>query len=250
MGKYSILTHMPSTTRATLIFDIETIGEDFNSLDKVTQEALTHWIEREAEDKDEYSRLLDELKNGLGFSPLTGEIVAVGVLDIDKDKGGVYFQSPEKKSERFEEEGMTFEALDEAGILRKFWDIASRYQVFVTFNGRSFDVPFLMVRSAAHKIPPTKNLMFGRYLNQQHADAIHIDLFDQLTFQGAVRRKGGLHLWCRAFGIKSPKADDITGDDVSALFKKKKYLEIARYNAGDLKATRELFEVWNTYFNI
>lgn len=241
---------MPSTPQQKLIFDIETIGEDFNSLDKVTQEALTHWILREAEDKDEYARLLDELKSGLGFSPLTGQVVTIGVLDYEKDKGGIYYQSPGSKSERFEEEGFTYEAMTEEGLLRKFWDIASRYQVFITFNGRSFDVPFLMVRSAVHKIPPTKNLMVSRYLYQQHADAIHIDLFDQLTFQGAVRRKGSLHLWSRAFGIKSPKAEGISGDDVTSMFKKKKYLEIARYNAGDLKATKELFDIWSTYFNI
>jgi len=241
---------MPSTPQAKLVFDIETIGEDFAALDKTTQESLTHWIEREASDKNEYSRLLDELKNGLGFSPLTGEVVAVGVLDFEKDKGGVYYQSPSVKRERFEEDGMTFETMDEPAILRKFWELASRYNVFITFNGRGFDVPFLMARSAIHKIPPTKNLMVSRYLYQQHADAIHIDLQDQLTFQGAVRRKGSLHLWCRAFGIKSPKSEGITGDDVGLLFKKKKYLEIAKYNVGDLRATKQLFEVWNTYFNI
>ena len=240
---------MPSN-QARLVFDIETIGENFDELDKVTKEALTQWIDREAEDKDEHARLLDDLKNGLGFSPLTGEIVAVGVLDLEKDKGGVYFQSPHAKFERMEEEGITFEAMSEEAILRKFWELASRYQVFVTFNGRAFDVPFLMVRSAIHKVRPTKNLMAGRYLYQQHADAIHVDLLDQLSFQGAVRRKGSLHLWCRAFGIKSPKSEGITGDDVKELFKKKKYLEIAKYNVGDLKATKQLFEVWDTYFNI
>ena len=241
---------MPSNPQTKLIFDIETVGENWSDLDKTTQDSLTSWIEREASDKDEYNRLLDDIKNGLGFSPLTGEIVAVGVLDFDKDKGGVYYQSPKVKNDRFEEDGVTFEALDEEGILRKFWDLASRYNVFVTFNGRGFDVPFLMARSAIKKVIPTKNLMVSRYLYQQHADAIHIDLLDQLSFQGAVRRKGSLHLWCRAFGIKSPKSEGITGDDVNLLFKKKKYLEIAKYNAGDLRATKQLFEMWNTYFNI
>ncbi len=241
---------MPSTPQPKLVFDIETIGEDFDALDKTTKESLTQWIEREAEDKDDYNRLLDELKNGLGFSALTGQIVAVGVLDVEKDKGGVYFQSPGTKQERFEEDGISFEAMPEEGIMRKFWELADRYTIFITFNGRSFDVPFLMTRSAIHKVRPTKNLMASRYLYQQHADAIHIDLLDQLSFQGAVRRKGSLHLWCRAFGIKSPKSEGITGDDVNMLFKKKKYLDIARYNVGDLRATKELFGAWNDYFNI
>ncbi|MST03949.1 MAG: 3'-5' exonuclease [Candidatus Pacebacteria bacterium] len=239
-----------ASNQSRLVFDIETIGEDFSKIDKTTQDNLTNWIKREAEDKDDYERMLDDIKNGLGFSPLTGEIVAIGVLDIDKDKGGVYYQSPDLKSDKFEEDGIMYEPMDEAGILKKFWDIASKYSVFATFNGRAFDVPFIMARSAVKKVKPTKNLMFSRYLYQQHSDSIHIDLCDQLSFQGAVRKKGSLHLWSRALGIKSPKASGITGDDVGFLFKKKKYLDIARYNVGDLKATKELFKVWEEYFNI
>jgi DNA polymerase elongation subunit (family B) len=233
-----------------LVFDIETVGEDFDKLDQTTQSSLTNWISREASDKDSYARLLDDLKAGLGFSPLTGFIVAIGVLDIDKDKGGVYFQAPDADIDRFEESGITFEPLNEADIIRKFWEIATKYQVFVTFNGRMFDVPFIMARSAVHRIRPTKNLMYSRYLSQQHSDAIHIDLLDQLTFQGAVRRRGNLHLWCRALGIKSPKDSGVTGDDVGTLFRQKEYLNIARYNAGDLSATKELFNAWNQYMNV
>ncbi len=238
------------STLKKLVFDIETIGEDFDSLDKTTQESLTRWIEKEAADRDEYQRLLDDLKNGLGFSPLTGEIVAVGALDAQANKGAVYYQAPGAKTERFEEDGTTYEVMTEEQILKKFWEIATQYQVFITFNGRGFDVPFLMARSAIHKIRPSKNLMFSRYLYQQHAEAIHVDLLDQLSFQGAVRRKGSLHLWTRALGITSPKTGGITGDDVGMLFKKKRYLDIARYNAGDLRATKELYEYWENYFNI
>jgi DNA polymerase elongation subunit (family B) len=240
---------MPSTPRR-IVFDIETIGENFDELDKTTQESLTRWIEKDADDPAEYSRLLDDLKNGLGFSPLTGSIVAVGVLDVDKEKGAVYYQAPGAKDRRTEDGPIAYEAMDEAGLLKKFWEIASQYDVFITFNGRAFDVPFLMVRSAVHKVLPTKNLMAGRYLYQHHADAVHIDLLDQLSFYGAVRRKGSLHLWCRAFGVKSPKSEGVTGDDVSLLFKKKRYLDIAKYNAGDLWATREVFLRWNEYLNV
>ena len=237
------------STKKRLVFDIETIGEDFDALDETTKSSLTRWIEREAYDTEEYHRSLTDLKNGLGFSPLTGEIVAVGVLDIDREKGGVYFQSPDKKMERFEEDGITFEAMTEAEILKKFWEIAEQYNLFATFNGRPFDAPFLMIRSAIHGIRPSKNLMAGRYLSQQHAEAVHIDLLDQLSFMGAVRKKGSLHLWSRAFGIKSPKSEGVTGDDVAKLFAQKKYLEIARYNIGDLRATRELFRKWEEFLN-
>src|SRR5882724_12594242 len=188
-----------------IVFDIETIGEDFDILDEATKENLTRWIQRESSDDDEYKRALEDLRNGLGFSPLTGQIVAIGMLDFYKNEGAVYFQSPDKQHEEVKEEGITFKAMTEKEMLQKFWDAARHYQVFITFNGRTFDVPFLMVRSAVHGIRPTKDLMRGRYLYQHNPEALHIDLLDQLTFYGATRKKGSLHLWTRAFGIESPK---------------------------------------------
>ena len=228
-------------------FDIETVGEDFDSLDKATQENLTRWIKKESSNEDEYKLALDDLKTGLGFSPLTGEIVAIGMLDYHKNEGAVYFQAPGEKLAETKEENFAFKPASEEEMLKRFWEAARHYQVFITFNGRGFDVPFLMVRSAIRGIRPTKDLLRGRYLYQHNPDALHIDLLEQLTFYGATRRKGSLHLWSRAFGIESPKASGVTGDDVAPLFKKKKFLEIARYNSLDLRATKELYEKWQTY---
>ncbi len=107
----------------------------------------------------------------------------------------------------------------------------------------------MLIRSAVHKIKPTVNLMFNRYLSSQYGPK-HIDLLDQLSFYGAVRRKGNLHLYCQALGIKSPKAAGITGDDVGQLFKDKEYKKIAEYNSWDLIATAELYEVWKEYIQL
>jgi predicted PolB exonuclease-like 3'-5' exonuclease len=187
------------------------------------------------------------MKNGLGFSPLTGEIVAVGVYDTEKNKGAVYFQAPGGSVKNSEEDNVKFRVLPEKEILQQFWNLAEKYNEFISFNGRAFDVPFLMIRSAIHNVRPTKNLMANRYLSSQPRNAKHIDLLDQFTFYGAVRRKGNLHLWSRAFGIKSPKAEGITGDDVGHLFREKKFFEIAKYNVGDLIATKELYEKWEKF---
>lgn len=232
---------------ATLIFDIETIGEDWGELDEMRQEVLTRWIKRDAESEEGYKALLTDVKEGLGFSPLTGQIVAIGVLDGDKDKGAVYFQSPADTKGMFEDGGYKYDPLPEKEMLQKFWDIVGKYDTFVTFNGRGFDVPFLMVRSAIHGIRPSKNLMANRYLNYQPGNARHIDLLDQLAFYGAVRRKGSLHLWARAFGIESPKSQGVSGDDVATLFKEKRFEDIARYNARDLKATLALYRKYEEF---
>ncbi len=234
---------------STLIIDIETIGEDFDSLDQATQDALTWWIKKESNTKDEYQAALGELKDGLGFSPLTGEIVVIGVLDVQKNKGKVYFQAPGENIQPFIQDNFEFESFTEKEMLQHFWQGALQYDEFVTFNGKSFDTPFLFVRSAVNAVKPTKNLMSNRYLSSQKVGAKHIDLLDELNFYGAVRKKGNLHLWCRAFGIASPKAGGITGDDVSRLFKEKKFVDLAKYNVGDLIATKELYEYWKNYFN-
>lgn len=233
---------------ATLVLDIETVGEDFDAMDETTQETLTRWIERESSNKEEYEVALKDVKEGLGFSPLTGEVVAIGMLDVEKDAKVVYFQAPGEEYGRFEEDGVTYEQLTESQMLQKFWNGASRYGDLVTFNGRGFDIPFLMIRSAIHKIRPSKDFMSYRYLSQQrYGDAKHIDLQDQLSFYGSVRRKGSLHLYCRAFGIESPKLEGVKGDDVKRLFTEKKYKDIARYNVRDIVATRDLYQYWDTY---
>ncbi len=231
---------------AKLIFDIETVGVDFDSLDDVTKDALTWWIKEESKDQTEYQKTLEGLKGRLGFSPLTGEIVAIGVLDYEKNQGAVYFQAPNQKIESFEEEGFKFKALTEKEMLSSFWEGAKRYDEFISFNGRAFDAPFLMIRSAINDIRPTVDLEQGRYLYQQRG-VKHIDLLDQLTFYGALAKKGNLHLWTRSFGIKSPKEGGISGEDIGQLFKEKKFTEIAKYNTGDLLATRDLFEKWEKY---
>ena len=232
-----------------LIFDIETIGDDFDSLDETTKESLTKWIKKESSGEEDYKIAFEELKSGLGFSPLTGEIVAIGVLDCDKNQGAVYFQAPGEKIDEFQEDNFKFKQTTEKEMLEQFWNIAKQYQEFITFNGRAFDGPFAMVRSAYHGIRPSRNLSESRYLYQQKT-CVHIDLVDQLTFYGNVRKKGSLHLWSRLFGIKSPKSDGVTGDDVGRLFKEKKFLDIARYNTGDLRATKELYEKWKKYLSI
>lgn len=216
-----------------VIFDIETVGKDFEILEKSVQEYLLRYAETEA--------AKEEVKDSLSFYPLTAEIVTIGLLDPDTKKGFVFFQNAGDTVLPFEEDGIRYEVGTEKEILKKFWDIIRDYKQIITFNGRGFDCPFILVRSAVHKIKPKKELMPNRY-----SDA-HIDLLDQLTFFGASRRRFSLDMWCRTFGIKSPKQDGVTGYEVKDLFKAKKYYDIAKYCVGDLKATGELLTYWEKY---
>jgi len=230
-----------------LVFDIETVGESWESLDEATQHNLSWWLHESSRNDEEYAYEMKELKEGMGLSPLTGSIVAIGVYDTEQEKGAVYFSAPGTNIEAHEEGGIKYEAMDEKAMLEQFWKVAAVCTEFVSFNGRSFDAPFLVIRSMVHRVVPSKDLLSNRYLSMQRG-AAHIDLMDQLTFYGAARFRKSLHLFCRALSIQSPKASGTTGDDVASLYKDKKYLDIARYNAGDLIATAALYKRWQQTF--
>ncbi len=226
-----------------LVFDIETVGEQWDALDPTTQHNLSWYLRESSKTDEEYDYEMKELKEGMGLSPLTGFIVAIGVYDTEREKGAVYFSAPDTKLKESEEDGIKYEPMSEKEMLEQFWRVAAVVNEFVSFNGRGFDAPFLAIRSMVHGVKPTKDLLSNRYLSMQRGCA-HIDLMDQLTFYGAARFKKSLHLFCRALGIESPKAGGTTGDDVAALYKEKRYRDIARYNAGDLKATAALYRRW------
>lgn len=228
-----------------LILDIETVGVDYDTLDDVSQEQMLRYFERYNDSAEE----VEEAKDRLGFWPLTGGVAAIGILNPDTNKGAIYINTEEDLPKELEAD-VIIETGNESAILKKWWETANAYNYLITYNGRGFDVPFLMVRSAINGIRPTKNFLSNRYISSQNYGAVHIDLQDQLTFYGAMRKNFSLHFWTQAFGIKSPKADGVSGEDVKGLYKDKKFLEIAKYNLGDLKATKELYLRWSQYLNI
>jgi DNA polymerase elongation subunit (family B) len=232
----------------SLVFDLETLGEDFDKMDQDTKNALTDWVYKKSDKPKEQTNLIDQIKKSTGLSPFSGKIISIALLNPKTLQGAVYFLNSAKKFKPFTKKKVLYQAcLDEKEIIKAFWKTAIKYDQFITYNGNSFDVPFLFIRSAINKIRPKKNLMSNRYLNSQLFDSKHVDLLDQLTFYGAFFSRPKLHTACRAFGIKSPKYQGVNGDDVKKLYQKKLFLEIAKYNVRDVIATAELFNLWEKY---
>ncbi|MEI6587375.1 MAG: ribonuclease H-like domain-containing protein [Candidatus Moraniibacteriota bacterium] len=218
---------------AKVIVDIETVGFDFEAFERKTQEYLLKYCKSDEE--------REEVKKKLGLSPLTGEIVTIGMLNPESQGGVVLFQNKDEEKIAFEEGGIRYESGTEKEILEKFWELIRNYDQVVTFNGRSFDSPFLALRSAKHGIHPAKNLFGYRYEFRAHCD-----LLEQLTFYGATRRYN-LDFYAKFFGIKSSKDDCVDGSMVGELYQSGRYLEIARYCARDLATTSELYFYWDKY---
>jgi predicted PolB exonuclease-like 3'-5' exonuclease len=219
----------------TIVFDIETIPQSFDGLDLDCQEYLMKFAKTDEEK--------DGVRQQMALWAPTNKIVAIGMLSVESSKGAVYYQCGEKKIDASEKEGIKYENGTEKEILEKFWKALSFSNRFVTFNGRGFDCPVLMLRSAMLGVKPSRNLMTYRY-----ATDVHVDLLEQLTFYSACR-KFNLDFYCKAFGIVSPKAQGINGHDVAPMFEKEQYTDIAEYCAGDLHATRELYLRWRDHLS-
>jgi len=64
----------------TLVFDLETIGKDFEELDLVEQDYLLNNLEKNEEDKE-------KAKTKTGLYSVFGSICAAGLFDVDLEKG-------------------------------------------------------------------------------------------------------------------------------------------------------------------
>jgi 3'-5' exonuclease len=228
-----------------IVFDIETCAYPFDSLSESQQEYLLRYAEKET-DPDKKQEQTDQAIRYTSLYPLTAKCVAIGIYDIDKNKSFVYYESEsaEGGEEWFSEDKQVhYKGLTEVEMLKSFWKIIKVTDQVVTFNGRNFDIPFLMIRSAMLKIKPSKNLIKKRYDNSSH-----IDLLEQFTFYG-LTRKFNLDFYCNAFGIESPKTKEISGMEVKNLYEAGRLKDIATYCSHDIYATYELYKIWEEYLS-
>lgn len=234
-----------------LVFDIETSPLPWESFSESQQEYLLRNLATEEE--------MAKRKTELGLSPFTAQIVCIGLLYVEIENNNTTEFTPvaycidnEFDDEREEICDIDFDAklhiTNEKQAIEKFWKILQKYPTIhlVSFNGRNFDSPFLMLRSALLGCKPTRNLMEGTKYNYRQ----HTDLIDELTFfqpsnYFSATKRFNLDFYTRAFGIDSPKSHGVDGTVVSSLFVERKFVEIANYCLRDVIATWELFKIWD-----
>jgi predicted PolB exonuclease-like 3'-5' exonuclease len=125
---------------------------------------------------------------------------------------------------------------EEPELLERFWEVVGRKQPrLVSFNGRMYDGPILMIRSAQLGVAPTANLVPNRYQIGQHCDLVEI-----FSFIGAWRERYSLDYWCRRFDVESPKGS-IDGSQVARAYRDGRIDEIGEYCLRDVRATAELY---------
>jgi len=210
----------------TMVFDIETVPAiDRRELPPTVAEALS----------DNATRKEMEPAAVMGMSPFFGKVVSLAIGDGDAEPG-----TDEVTVLAVPPDGVTIQdcpkwlrPMSEADLLRSFWALASRAECVVSFNGRGFDIPFLVTRSLIHGIPARVDLM-----SQRFALKPHLDLFELVTQRG--RGPSKLDVVCWALGIESPK-EVMDGSMVAPAYERGEIVKIAQYNAHDVRATTEVY---------
>lgn len=128
----------------------------------------------------------------------------------------------------------------EAELIKKFWAyLDSSKPTLITYNGRGFDVPALIVRSTALGIPTAGCWTHNRYENYlyRYGDR-HMDLMDQLSNYGAARNIA-LDAMARACGY--PGKIGGHGSEVSKQLAEEGIQAVRDYCLGDVLNTYGIF---------
>lgn len=214
-----------------LVIDIETVGMPWEDHDSYVREYLIKGMnEAEAE---------EEKRRG-ALSPFTGRIVAIGVVNAETRRSCAMYEVPGQTEVITRKDGnRTMISGTERQILEKFWEYLDKDDRFISFNGRQFDGPFLMIRSAIQNLPPKRDLVGNRYRFHPNCD-----LREVLNFNGTLnprQMRFNLDLACKTFGIVSSKTDGMDGRAVETLYRAGRHEDIAIYCLEDVRATCELY---------
>jgi predicted PolB exonuclease-like 3'-5' exonuclease len=215
-----------------LVIDIETVGIPWEELDPYVREYLIKGLN----DGD-----AEETRRAGGLSPFRGRIIAIGVINIEDGRSCAMYEVPGQTQVAVEKAGQrTYISGSEKQILEKFWEFFDSDSRFITFNGRQFDGPFLMLRSAINGIVPKRDLVGYRYGFHPNCD-----LREVLNFFGTTNArqfKFNLDLACKVFGVETSKGEGLDGRSVETWYRAGRHREIADYCLDDVRATCELYE--------
>jgi predicted PolB exonuclease-like 3'-5' exonuclease len=215
-----------------LVIDIETVGTPWEELDAYVREYLIKGLS----DGD-----AEETRRAGGLSPFRGRIIAIGVINIEDGRSCAMYEVPGQTQLSIEKSGQrTYISGNEKQILEKFWEFFEGDSRFITFNGRQFDGPFLMIRSAINGIVPKRDLVGYRYGFHPNCD-----LREALNFFGTTNArqfKFNLDLACKVFGVETSKGEGLDGRSVETWYRAGRHREIADYCLDDVRATCELYE--------
>ena len=157
--------------------------------------------------------------------PYAHRLIVIGVLWLDADY-------------RWKRLGVVGEGKDEAGMLADFATFVERERPhLVTYNGRGFDLPVILLRALRHGVP-LRFYYQDRDYRFRYSQEGHLDLCDFLSEHGAAR---SLSLDAAARLIGLPGKVGVDGSQVEGLHASGQIDAIRRYCLSDVLQTAFLF---------
>lgn len=206
-----------------IVIDLETRSRADELPDRVLVKLRKQWAEKGEADRG-------------ALEPWTGSIVAIGMHLVRQRRTRVAYVAG--RTEATPSDSRTYlPRATEAELLRElFAALAStRATPIVTWNGRSFDLPWLAFRCLAAGVKIDRQLWGDRFKLVERCDLVEV-----VTDFGALH-KPTLDLACCALGIPSPKASGMDGAGVAELWSAGETGRIAEYCGDDVEATAEVF---------
>jgi len=212
-----------------VLFAIEVAGFPWEEIDEITRGYLL----RRARTPEEREAVPERTALNVGL----GKVIAIGLWLVEDDRGLLLLEGrPTPKHEWEKVPQSQILRGDEGELLEAFWDVVRKNRGrMVSYNGRAYDGPVLMTRSAQLGIRPTLNLAGYRY-----DISTHTDLMEVFSFLGATRESYSLDYWCRRFDIESPKGS-IDGSQVGRAYREGRIEDIGEYCLRDVRATAALY---------
>src|SRR5688572_4732543 len=220
-----------SRSAATVAYDIEVVGYDWNELDEATRGYLLERGRKKGQPPEEVQQ-----KTALTLG--LGHVVAISFWNLHEQRGGVLLEGESSDWAPWpgRSDGAFLFRGSERELLTAFWQKVKTYGRLVSFHGRGFDGPVLMLRSAVLGVSPTRNLA-GKPWDWKN----HCDLADVFTFHGAVRAHISLDYWCPRFGGESTRGV-LDGSQVDRAYTAGEVERIADYCLRGARATSELYQ--------
>jgi hypothetical protein len=212
-----------------IAFDIEVAGFHWDEVDEITRGYL---LQRAKTEEDRASA-----PDRTALYPGLGKIIAIGMWNLEKDRGLCLLEGKHAEQQEWKRvpSSDVFRG-SEKELLERFWEIVERKRPrLVSFNGRYYDGPILMLRSAQLGLAPSLNLCGNRFNL-----TTHLDLTEVLSFHGSWREQYKLDYWCRRFDIESPKGS-IDGSQIARAYREGRIEEIGEYCLRDTRATAQVF---------
>jgi len=229
------------------VLDIETIPRDFRAETRKIQEYVWQRVTRRTDpegagpelddflagmDAEEFADVRHELERYMALRAEFGHVICIGMGHDGRGRG------------ELETKALMARAVeDERRILEAFWDVvrSGREWRFVTYNGLTFDLPYLVRRSIYVGAAPTTGLPLRPYAPDSHFDVMR--LLANWERSDAVR----LEIVAELLGLQKTPAG-MEGSQVFPLWQAGRIDEIEAYCLGDVRLAYEIFLRVEPYF--